>query len=229
MDYNQWVKSGKNYSIGVSIYKSHPLAKESMVTLFSNGESRYNKQKLETELKRIFDFKEDQSLPPPSTKEPEKFIPAISPPSSLPDEVARISNLRINTYKLMSALHQECCGILGNSQKAVERRFEIQCQIHELDLKNTECWNKLDHYAQFGVLPAESKVEGFNPENFTVRELVNIEKTLPTYISKYKKQLTENKLPLHKLEKIQAKKVEYELQLNQVIEFIDGLGKINKA
>jgi hypothetical protein len=228
MTITDWIHSKRDFKIGVELYQK-AKGNTALLALFNAGENSFSKRKLLEALSEI-NFPAVEELHPPiqlvqteNKKEPKpKFIPS----NLHPDPVKAIHSLRLDSFKKMSALHQTICNIEGNGPKAQDKRFALMQQIKELDKTNQECWAKLEFFAANGNLPEDPNQ--FNPSELTIRELVNLEKAIPTYISKEKKKLEQPGLELEKIDKINASIFQWKLELAQVSELLNKLPKINQ-
>lgn len=227
MNVKQWIAQGKPYKIGIVLFKELN-GSSTLLAYFLAGENSLSKSKLHQELLLLAEPKtlvqtepaKVEAHKPVEESSNKKFIL-----EDLPNEVRHVNTLRLETFKKMAALHQAMCGIEGNSQKAIDKRFELMVQIKELDRTNSHCWEQLNYYAEHYTLPhADGE---FNPKNLSVRELVNLEKTIPTYITKERKKLHQV-LPADKIDAINDNILKLELQLTQVKEIINGLPKISE-
>jgi hypothetical protein len=69
----------------------------------------------------------------------------------------------------------------------MDSRLKLQQEIMRLDELNAECWDKIIYWEQHGKLPVEK--DGFAIGDKTIRELAQLEKAIPTYITKLNKEL----------------------------------------
>lgn len=232
MDVEHWINTGKDYQLGLKLFKKLG-GSATLFAYFSSGENSLSKRKLQEQLLALstpilaepkIEVQKAEAKPEPA-KEPvikENFRGFFE---NLPSEVSHINSLRLETFKKMAALHQSLCAMEGNGPKTIEKRYKIMVQILELDKTNRECWKKLIYFKENNALPAEDGA--FNPKALTIRELVNLEKVIPTYITKEKKKL-EKPLSPEKIELVQANILKYELQLKQVKEIINSLPALEK-
>jgi hypothetical protein len=182
MQLRMWLNNpNRDFDIGVELYILHI----GNTNIFKHKNS-FTTKKLYTELKAYDEKKakhwatlKNPPSPPAPKQEPAK--------PSLPPEIIRLNDLKLQTFKKMAALHQQLCFIKGNSQKSMEARFELQQQIIRLDELNQDCWEKVNYFEKHGALPPDK--EGFTIMDKTIRELAQLEKAIPTYITKLNKEL----------------------------------------
>jgi hypothetical protein len=225
MNVEQWISTGKPYKNGLELFKKLG-GSQTLLSYFLAGENSLSKRKLQEAIAELTELPKNNTIttehvalaePKPIIQEKIRINLA-----EIPEEVRHIDSLRLESFKKMAALHQAACAISGNGQKAIENRFSLMCQIKELNRTNEECWRLLNYYAEHKCLPPNE--DEFNPRTLTIRELVNLEKTIPTYISKEKKKLDKD-LSADKKDLVQANIFKLELQLKQVKETIDSLPK----
>lgn len=232
MNVKQWIASGKPYKTGIDLFKKLN-GSSTLLTYFLAGENSLSKKKLHQELLALAEtpspsdpVKETENqFNAPKVAEAAKSAKKQIVIADLPNEVRHVNNLRLETFKKMAALHQAMCAIEGNGQKAIDKRYELMVQIKQLDRTNTHCWEQLKYYAEHNSLPPEAGE--FNPKNLTIRELVNLEKTIPTYITKERKKL-QQPIDSDKIEAINQTILKLELQLTQVKDIINSLPKLNE-
>ena len=218
MTVNEWLNSNRDYQTGINLYQKH-FGNTSLLTLFKAGQNSMSRRKLSEALESFTPVQSDEfELPVPRKYKPD---------FAMPEPVKLLDELRLESFKKMSALHQTCCNTDGNGPKAVAKRFEMLKQIKELHRVNSECWKKLDYYQEHGRLPVDENE--FIPELLTIRQLVNLEKAIPTYISKLKSQLSEIEIPEEKASAINAKIIEWQVQLKAITEIINKLPTLKEV
>ena len=223
-----WLNNSKRkYIDGVELYAKYGT-NSTLLNLFRKSESVFNKQKLFDELSKIA----EQNQPKPSAEEKPKAEHAPAKPKLrrelfTPDEItAPIYQLKLNSFKKMSALHQNLCAITGNSHKANQERYKIQIEIIQLDELNEECWDKIHYYNEHGELPADETQ--FNCNALTIRELVNLEKVIPTYVTKFNNQLKEPGVEPARMAELNRLKADWLLKLQTIKTEISNLPKLGK-
>jgi len=225
MRIDDWLHSKRDFNTGIELFQKHN-GSSSLLAFFKAGENSLSRKKLFEALTQIHLAAEEVAPAPlvqPDKKEPKpKFIPS---PSN-PDPVKTIHTLRLDSFKKMSALHQTLCNIEGNGIKAMDKRYGIMKQIKELAKTNQECWAKLEYFAANGSLPADPNE--FNPSALTIRELVNLEKAIPTYISKERKKLELAGDDHKKIAALNDSIFKWKLQLAEVTELLNKLPQLNQ-
>jgi hypothetical protein len=183
MQLRAWLNHPKrDFDIGVKLYNEY--IGKSDIFKYKNS---FTEKKLYEALKQYDEVKLNKSPlrlpnpapPPPPNNQTAKPI--------LPAEIVRLNDLKLETFKKMAALHQHLCTIKGNSQKSMDSRLKLQQEIMRLDELNAECWEKIIYWEENGKLPVEK--DGFAIGDKTIRELAQLEKAIPTYITKLNKEL----------------------------------------
>jgi hypothetical protein len=224
-----WLNSSKRkYIDGVELYAKFGN-NSTLLGLFRKSESVFNKQKLFDELSKIAEIQEPQKSPEKKTEvEHAPAKPKLKRGQFTADEItAPIFELKLSAFKKMSALHQNLCAISGNSPKAVQERYKIQNEIVQLDALNEECWSKIHYYNVHGELPPTNELE-FNCDNYTIRDLVNMEKVIPTYVTKYNNQLKEPGIEPNRISELNRLKADWLLKLQTIKDELSKLPKLGK-
>lgn len=183
MQLRAWLNHPKrDFDIGVKLYAEH-IGGSTEVFKYKNSVTQ---KKLYEALKKYDDSKIAKNL---SSLKKDIQTTAKQEPTkpTLPPEIVRLHDLKLETFKKMAALHQHLCTIKGNSQKSMDSRLKLQQEIMRLDELNAECWDKIIYWEQHGKLPVEK--DGFAIGDKTIRELAQLEKAIPTYITKLNKEL----------------------------------------
>jgi hypothetical protein len=219
MDLKKWIEGNKkDYDLGVSIFESLGGSK-TLLRLFKLSPSKFNHQKLTAKLQEFYDALpvETQKTELPKTVS----LPAAGPSKQIPAELEPIYALKLAAFKKMAALHQHLCSIKGNGQKAIESRLKIQKEILQQDELNEQCWDKIHYYEKHGKLPVDES--GFNPDILSIRELVQLEKAIPTYITKLAKEASNTELPDDVRQKLFNRKAEWHLKAQKIKQELDAL------
>jgi hypothetical protein len=183
MQLRAWLNHPKrDFDIGVKLYAQH-IGGSTEVFKYKNSVTQ---KKLYAALKEYDDSKIAKNL---SSLKKDIQTTAKQEPNKpkLPPEIVRLHDLKLETFKKMAALHQHLCTIKGNSQKSMDSRLKLQQEIMRLDELNAECWDKIIYWEEHGKLPVEK--DGFAIGDKTIRELAQLEKAIPTYITKLNKEL----------------------------------------
>jgi hypothetical protein len=183
MQLRAWLNHPKrDFNIGVKLYAEH-IGGTTEVFKYKNS---FTQKRLYEALKQYDDAKIAKNLS--SLKKDIQATPKQEPAKPmLPPEIVRLNDLKLETFKKMAALHQHLCTIKGNSQKSMDSRLKLQQEIMRLDELNAECWDKIIYWDEHGKLPVEK--DGFAIGDKTIRELAQLEKAIPTYITKLNKEL----------------------------------------
>ena len=228
MNLKKWVEDNtKNYELGLAILEANG-GSSTLLNLLKKGETRFNRDKLSQVLTQIYQNSLATSEPVNKRSALPKTVSAlpktVSEPlkqTELPAEVKAIHDLRLSSFKKMSALHQHLCSIHGNGELAKESRLKILKEIIQLDEVNTHCWDKIYYYERNGHLPVDES--GFLPEQLSIRELVQLEKAIPTYITKLSKEAQNEKLSDEARQKLYNRKTEWHIKQNRVKQELDAL------
>jgi hypothetical protein len=230
MDLKKWIEGNKkDYALGVAIYEAHG-GSETLLRLFKKSSSKFNQDKLTEKLQKFYEKlpanpKEKKILPTTVTS-PEHSAPS----KELPADLKPIHDLKLGSFKKMAAIHQQLATIKGNGPKAIESRYKMQKEILQLDELNEQCWDKIHYYEKHGKLPLDET--GFYPDQLTIRELVQLEKSIPTYITKLAKDANNSELSDEVRQKLFNRKAEWHLKQQRIKQEIDALpvlSQIKKA
>lgn len=202
----QWFSSEKIYGEGVFLYKKHGSSKK-LLQLFESGETRFTRGKLEEELIKLVDEPNKTSALSVTAKSP--LSPLVK--RATPEPLRRIYDLKEISWKEMCSLHSSLTVLTSDN-----KRFEALIRIHELDQIVDECWFKIDYFNHHGQLPPEEGSKAIT----TVRDIVNLAKAIPTYISKIDKKLKDLKEDDTDPDLIE-RKVNWQLKLKELDELMD--------
>ena len=226
MDIHKWLKGNKkDYSLGVSIFESQG-GSPVLLKLFKKGESPFTRKTLTDQLQKLANAKPKVSAPVTPLSTPVTPISAPVTQSQEPPELKHIYELKLGAFKKMAALHQHMATIMGNSPKAIETRFKYAQEIMQLDELNKQCWDKIFYFKKHGKLPADPS--GFYPDVLTIRELVQLEKAIPTYITKLAKEIDNPALDDEARQKLFNRKAEWHIKAMRVKQELDALPDLNK-
>jgi len=214
---NDWIARGSGYKDGLAILKKlNPNA--FIIPLLQSGETSFTKNKLKEALLAF--------QAPDTKKEPCSSLHSTledSTPSSnmifqskqvKPPLIQELEGKSKELYKLSNSLRLQ---LLHEPSQAKRRdmAFEI---LENMDTVY-ECYEVMDHYRDRGVLPVPDV-----PVKVSLRDLIQKEANLHTYITKYKKLVAGcNNASL--LAKYSKKLIGFENELEQVGRDIDVLDK----
>lgn len=215
----------KPYKLGVELYAK--LGKSQVLKdLFGKGETAFNRKKLLAELELLANTKKPtpKAEQPKSTPEP-KFT---NFKSNIPELLQPIHALSVNALKEKALLHNKLCEITTDELDNFDRkrkydaeRKEIQDRMVVLIATNKSCWDKIHYFNEHGKLPHDE--DGFIIENMTIRELVNAEKAIPSYITKLNNRIKSYELDSPKMADASEEKLKFELRLASIKKAIDKL------
>lgn len=212
MTLKEWLSSkNKPYCEGIELLRQLG-ASATLINVLSSSENSLNKQKLKDKLQEFYELK---------PKSAQKEIKQSQPIESYPPELAHVYQSKIAAFKKMAALHQELIHISGSSQKAIDSRYKIQLEILRLDELNEGCWDIIHYFNEHGKMPPD-KTE-FEAGSLSIRELVNLEKTIPSYITKINKELAEPSITDARREDLETRKTDWQLKAQLIKTELDHL------
>jgi hypothetical protein len=238
MQIRAWLNTQKkDYRAGVELYEKY-ASPASLLVLFKSRESTFNKNKLITELTKICEAFEASQSSKKATKKPTEKAPIESKytrvTDNIPEALVPIHELKTNSFKQLSVLHNKLCEItldelnkFSKKRNYAAERFAIQEEMLLLDEVNEQCWYRIYYYNEHGHLPIENENE-FVLEDKTIRELVNLEKAIPTYISKINTAAKKEGVSDEKCQDLINKKVEWQLQADLIKKVLDELPVLSK-
>ncbi|MFA6261081.1 MAG: hypothetical protein WC760_06415 [Bacteroidia bacterium] len=203
----QWLNDpDRKYTDGVLLFARHG-GSTTTLKLFESGENRFTRTKLLQSLQDIGS----------KTFKPAKVTPQVikTERTGTAVELIPIYDLKARSFKEMAALHARL-----EQYKTDEERFDACLKIDELDQIVDECWEKLDYYQEHGSLPPDTAQEEFQPK--TIRDVVNLCKNVPTYISRINKQLKSENLSDQEIANLIKKKTAWEICLAKIESTLDG-------
>lgn len=237
----------KPYELGVSIFckLSNNIV---LKTLFQNKENSHNKKRLLEELELIAASRNNKKT---VTAQIEKNVIQVAPPSqpkpshqkftnfkeNVPDVLKPFHELANASYKERALLHNKLCESATHELEKFDRkrnyeseRKAIQDKMLSLITINKSCWDTIFYYNENGKLPPVE--DEFDIRNKTIRELVNAEKVIPSYITKLKQRLAKTSYESDKYAAITNDVLKYEMRLKDIKAAIDKLpvyGKIKEV
>jgi hypothetical protein len=221
MDIHKWLKGNKkDYNLGVSIFESQG-GSPVLLKLFKKGESAFNLQTLKDQLQNLANVQPQVSAPVKDQSAPVTPVTEPVAPTQEPAELKHIYELKLGAFKKMAALHQHMATITGNTPKAIETRLKFALEIMQLDELNKQCWDKIFYFKKHGKLPVDPS--GFYPDMLTIRELVQLEKAIPTYITKLAKYIDNPALDDEARQKLYNRKAEWHIKAMRVKQELDAL------
>lgn len=231
------------YKIGVDIYCA-VSSNQVLIKLFKSGESAFNTKKLFSELEKIADARNTTKV---VKAEIEKIIDSGAAPShpkftnfkeNVPEILLPFHELANATYKERALLHNKLCESAIHELDNLDRkrnyegeRKEIQDKMLALIATNESCWDTIHYYNEHGKLPTIEN-DDFEITTKTIRELVNAEKVIPSYITKLNYRLSKTEFDSDKYLSITNDKLKYEMRLKEIKTAIDKLpvyGKIKEV
>lgn len=215
MTLKQWLASkDKPYEIGISLLKELG-GSSTLIAVLSSASNSLNKQRLKNKL-------EELASATGSNKQENQSKAIESPkPVDAPEELNHVYTTKLGAFKKMAAIHQELIHISGNSQKAIDARYKLVLEILRLDELNESCWDIIHYYKEHGKMPPDNTK--FDSGALTIRELVNFEKTIPSYITKFNKELSDPNLSEERKTDLLKRKTEWQLKAQLIKTELDQL------
>lgn len=229
------------YKEGIKLFAT--LGKNAtLLALFNKGENSFNTKKLLSELQKIADARNSTKVFTKVLEEkiiteapvPEKFT---NFKENIPEVLQPIHDLALSSYKERALLHNKLCESALHELTEFDKerdyegeRKEIQDKMFVLLSTNENCWDKIFYFNEHGKLPTDP--DEFIIENKTIRELCNLEKSIPTYITKIDNQLKKYEFDSEPYLHSVKNRTKFELRLKLIKKAIDGLpvfGKIREV
>jgi len=238
-DYLQLKK--KPYTIGVDIFCK--LSKNAtLIKLFKSGENGYTTKKLHTELQALANARNKTKIVTEAIDKKIETAPAhpkfTNFKENIPDILKPFHELANATYKERALLHNKLCESAIHELDSFDRKRDyeterkaIQDKMLTLIATNESCWDTIHYYNEHGKLPPIEN-DDFDITTKTVRELVNNEKVIPSYITKLNQRLSKTEFDSEKYLSITSDKLKYEMRLKEIKQAIDKLpiyGKIKEV
>jgi hypothetical protein len=236
MQISDWINSkNQDWNTGLALYNTYsPNPK--LRSLFEHGPNNFNKKKLLAELtalakklesKQALKFQKTEIV----TATAKAYARTID---DVPEILKPIVELRISTYKTLSLLHNKLCELALEEMNNPRRkrnysneRFVLQHEILALDETNEQCWYKIHYYNEHGKLPEQTNDE-FIIIDKTIRELVNLEKAIPSYISKNNTECKKEGIADDRYQELIKRNINWNLQKAEIQKALDELPKFGK-
>lgn len=236
MQISDWLKSKQqDWNTGLALYATYsPNPK--LRSLFEHGPSSFNKKKLLSELTQLAQQLESkQALKFQKTETVTATAKAYARTvDDVPDVLKPIVELRISTYKNLSLIHNKLCELtleeINNPRKKRnynEECFALQQELLALDETNEQCWYKIHYFNEHGKLPEETTDEFIITEK-TIRELVNLEKAIPSYISKNNTECKKEGISEERYQELIKRNINWNLQKSEIQKALDELPNFGK-
>ena len=210
-DIQSWVKGDQDFYTGLTLYLKYGKSSTLKRLLSKKGETNYNSEKLLYELGKLADLdvaisikkqaprvkKTVQAIPVQPAMDPP--VPAAAPTlppvfsdielpevdfSKLPDQLKHETMQRVKLYKQTWILQFRL-----NEQQTDEKRLALAKEIITNMDEVNRLWERIDHYLEHGVIPAqkpEAKPKSLPTDPVS---LVKRQMNLRTYISRGRKRL----------------------------------------
>lgn len=199
---NSWLNSDKNYDIGVGLYEKYGNSSCQKRLLRKSGPSRKNLDILEYELRKMIKGLNT----PASIRQVEKPVEITLPKtvSIIPiqvksdiisrrpntSELEILNDRKITLLKIRDSLHATL--ELVDEHQRKKNALEILSVSDEI----ATIYERLAHFDKHGVLPAgETDKKKKELSQLDKTELYKLQNKLRTYVSKYKKLVTEDSKP----------------------------------
>lgn len=223
----------KPYDIGVELFAK--LGNNATkLALFKASKNSFNEVKLQKELQAIADKRntKKQVTEALATRIPEQPTPTkfTNFKDNIPEVLKPIHALAVSSFLEKGILHAKLCASAQHELENFDRkrdyegeRFEIQKAMLVLLATNENCWDKIHYYNEHGKLPPEDDQDEFLIDTKTIRELCNLEKSIPTYISKLANRLDKLEFDSPKYFDCIENRTKFELRLVAIKSAIDQL------
>jgi hypothetical protein len=220
MTLKEWLTSkDKPYDKGLELLQQIG-ASSTLINVLKSSQNSLNKQKLKEKLQEFY------SNSTPKTSPVKESKPFEAETKKHPEEIAHVYSTKIGAFKKMAALHQELIHISGDSEKAIASRYKLQTEILRLDELNESCWDLIHYYEKHGKLPPDNTQ--FSPGALTIRELVNLEKTIPSYITKFNKELGLGSITEERRQDLEKRKTDWLLKSQLIKTELDNLPALSQ-
>lgn len=191
---DSWLKTKGSYSDGLSLYRQFGKS-TFLLKLFEQEENAFTRQKLQDELRVIFEASEPikELTQASESKNKEEFIyrdqkPQITP---LNDEcIQPLVKEKADLYAQSNFLRAKINTVLTNAE-----RFALAEQIVERHDRIREIWQLIDDFKEKGLDPFRNDLDRQSPVKLAKRR-----ETLQTYLSKYKTKNDQVKLARYQAE-----------------------------
>jgi len=210
-DIQSWIDGDQDFYTGLALYLKHGKS-STLKTLFTKkGETKYNSEKLQYELAKLAGAsvavvvkkpapivkKRDQHITvQPAVNLPVPVVDHALPPvfsdielplvdfSKLPDQLKHETIQRVKLYKQAWILHSKL-----NEQQTDEQRLTLATEIITNMDQVSQLWERIDHYLEHGVIPAEKTTNKREQIGSDPISLVKRQMNLRTYISRGNRRL----------------------------------------
>ncbi|MCK6611559.1 MAG: hypothetical protein L6Q78_11025 [Bacteroidia bacterium] len=224
----KWLQNpNRNYKKGIEILEKLQ-GRSAIIGILEKSDSAFNRKLLFDQLSKLHHSKNEKQpeKQPEKKQEPIKKNWDPAAPILPKPETQSLFDLKLAAFKKLSALHNQLCNIEGNSPKAIQERYKIQLEILKLDALNEECWDKIHYFEEHGKLPEEK--DKFDFDGKTIRELINLEKAIPSYVTKINNQLKDTELNPERLIELTRQKADWILCLEKIKEELSALPTLSK-
>lgn len=167
--YDQWIKLGTPYSLGIDLLKSLISEGKSspLFNLISAKETSFTKIKLKSEIERL--LKESSSDSPKSDKKEYGKVDVSKFPKDLQDLyqtiIGNLKSIDFHRGQLLSIFYEHD----GKLKKFPDEKtaFHLAKTIHELFLFNLDAWSRIDYFKEKGKY-----MPGTEPKELTIERLI---------------------------------------------------------
>lgn len=199
---SNWLDGRQNFDEGFAIYKKYG-DNEALVEIFDCGPNRFTIRKLTEALEELNGKLSE-----------EKIITEKIDKKTLPADIKILHDNTMNLYKDMATKHQQLDKDMSEDQRKI-----LASEILDADDTISANFEIIDHYHDTGERkPQEIKKtrRGKEIADMSPVELMNALSSIPTYITKAKKQLKKEGISPEKVFTISGKIAMYENDLKEV-------------
>lgn len=191
----QWFNSAKDFKTGVALYMKHGTSESYKRILANSTPTQTLIDDLAYELGQIAGQNAIQAPVKKKKKKKKQQISApvkpVNPVSginvqqeiTLPDEVQQLIDSKNRMYKEACTIHAALTGM------PEDEREKAAFQLLDLWDMIQQAWAKIDYWREHKHLPGPPKTDETKKSDMNILDLITREKTLQTYISKYKKKV----------------------------------------
>lgn len=225
---DKWLQNpNRNYQKGVQLLE-RIQGQSAIIDILKKSDSQFNRKLLFDQLSKFAEEKKPEPVAKKAEAKPKhetrKWDPAA--PILPRPETQSLFDIKLAAFKKLSALHTQLCSIDGNKPAAIQERYKIQLEILRLDALNEECWDKIHYFEEHGKLPEEK--DKFDFDGKTIRELINLEKAIPSYITKINNQLKDIGLPAERVIELTRQKADWMVCLEKIKDELSALPTLSK-
>jgi hypothetical protein len=205
-----WLKSSKDYNIGVALYNAHG-SNDAVKKMFAQGESPYRLQRLVTELQALSKtIEQDAPIVLEPKYEPVNVQTMQLPENAVPPELDKY----LGEWKPLYMERNHLRARLRDAKDDIERG-KMAHQILLLQDQLQAIWERRDYELRTGEpMPIVKKREPVTDPKKLQRHVLN----LRSYISKAKKALDKNP----ENEKISKRLAQLETELAETLKQMEG-------